>query len=65
MTVKLRQIPVRVDWRIFDALKILALDQTLDTLFDHVDLRLELRGELVEYLSNKLLMRQFFALPIE
>jgi hypothetical protein len=24
-----------------------------------------LRSELVEYLSNKLLMRQFFALPIE
>ena len=65
MTVKLRQVPVRVDWCIFDALKILALDQTLNTLFDHVDLRLELRSELVEYLSNKLLMRQFFALPIE
>jgi len=65
VTVKLRQIPVRVDWRIFDALKILALDQTLDTLFDHIDLRLELRSELVEYLNDKLLMRQFFALPIE
>ena len=65
MTVKLRQIPVRVDWCIFDALKILALDQTLDTFFDHVDLRLKLWSELVEYLSDKLLVRQFFALPIE
>ena len=65
MAIKLRQISVRVDWRIFDALKILALDQTLDTFFDHVDLRLELWSELVEYLSDKLLVRQFFALPIE
>lgn len=65
MAIKLRQIPVRVDWRIFDALKILALDQTLDTFLDHVDLRLELWSELVEYLSDKLLVRQFFALPVE
>ena len=65
VAVKLRQIPVRIDRRIFDALKILALDQTLGTFFDHVDLRLELWSELVKYLSDKLLVRQFFALPIE
>ena len=55
-TRRLGEVAVRRCSGVFDTLEVFALDKRLDSLFDHVNIGLELRRELSQRLSNQLLM---------
>ena len=55
-------IPRHSGGRLVHALQVLALDQGLDLLLDHVDVGLELRAELGDGLGEEVRVGEFFAL---
>ena len=57
------QVAVSGGLGVLDALEKLALNQRLDALLDHVDVGLELVGELADRLGDELRVRELLALP--
>ena len=64
LTRSLSQVLVRRHRRLLNPLQVLALDQALDALLDHVDVGFELRGELRDRLGEELCVRELFALSV-
>ena len=60
----LSQIPITRHSGLLHALEVLPLDERLDALLDHVDVRLELRRQLRDRLAEQLRVGEVFALSV-